>query len=137
MTGEISQNSVFSHEHGTSSVIPIPVSIVREILEKDEKALAKFWKYNAHRMIFFNFSKCSRLRNHGQDAIKRLVNASKINVFKNKVYDKKHLETTSINLSFGGILFTGALARLSDDDRGYNDVTDEESFPSMSQQEGM
>jgi len=53
----------------------------------DEQALIKFWHHNAYRMIFFNFSKCPNLRNHGQDAIKRLVKASQIIVFKNRLFD--------------------------------------------------
>jgi len=60
---------------------------MREILMTDEQALIKFCHHNAYRMIFFNFSKCPNLRNHGQDAIKRLVKASQIIVFKNRLFD--------------------------------------------------
>lgn len=92
MADQSAQSSVYSHEHGTASVIPIPVDKMREILMNDEQALTKFWHHNAYRMIFFNFAKCPNLRNHGQDAIKRLVKASQIFVFKNKLFDKKMFE---------------------------------------------
>jgi len=67
MADEVSLNSVFTHEQGVATVIPVPIATAREILMTDEVALSKFWKHLAYRMIYFE--KNSRLTNYNQDAI--------------------------------------------------------------------
>lgn len=99
-------SDVYSCASSMSSVTPIDLAYLKEILNKDITKLTKLWEVMAHRLVILNFEKLLQFKHLNNEKIKKFCKLCNI-----KIYQPGDV----IDVQGGGVLLRGGMTELNQD----------------------